>query len=88
MRFKFSYTLVCALVLAMSVAGAARAQIKYDPNNYDALASADSSETITPGTRITLQNWQQYKKFMPIGVQAMFSQAYPIRVGSGPEFTM
>ncbi|HEV3109980.1 MAG TPA: DUF1329 domain-containing protein [Candidatus Binataceae bacterium] len=87
MGSKFSYALACALLL-LSVAGAAQAQIKYDPANYDALASADSSDTIAPGTRITLQNWQQYKKFMPIGVQAMFSQSYPFRVGSGPEFTM
>jgi hypothetical protein len=52
------------------------------------MASADSADTITPGTHITLENWQQYKKFMPIGVQAMFSQSYPYTVGSGPEFTV
>ncbi|HTW88578.1 MAG TPA: DUF1329 domain-containing protein [Candidatus Binataceae bacterium] len=32
--------------------------------------------TIPPGTVITLQNWQQYKQFMPDGVQALFAGKY------------
>ena len=86
MKAKLYYVL-CAL-LAVGIATTAQAQIAYDKANYDALASATSSDPIPPGTRITLQNWQRYKKFMPIGVQAMFSQAYAFRVGSGPEFTV
>jgi hypothetical protein len=86
-RSKLSYVL-CGLLLAFGIGGSARAQIKFDQANYDAMASADSADTITPGTQITLQNWQKYKKFMPIGVQAMFSQSYPYKVGSGPEFTV
>ena len=88
MRNKLSYSLVCALLLGVSVAGIARAQMKFDPGAYTALADADSSDTIPVGTQITLQNWQQYKKFMPVGVQAMFSQKYPWRIGPGPEFAM
>jgi hypothetical protein len=75
-------------MLAVSAAGMAQAQIKFDPAAYTALASGDSSDTIPEGTRITLQNWQQYKKFMPIGMQAMFSQKYQWKIGSGPEFAM
>ncbi len=87
MGSRLSYAL-CALLLTVGIAASAQAQIAYDKANYDALASADSTDTIPPGTRITLQNWQSYKKFMPIGIQAMFSQAYPFRVGSGPEFAV
>jgi len=87
MRSKLSYAL-CGLLLAIGIVGAAQAQINYDPANYAAMVSADSSDTIPPGTQITLQNWQQYKKFMPVGIQAMFSQGYPFKVGSGPEFTI
>src|SRR5579885_612406 len=31
---------------------------------------------IPPGTVITLQNWQQYKQFMPDGMQALFAGTY------------
>ncbi len=88
MRLRLSWAFSCALLLALSAAGAAQAQIKWDEANYGAMAKADSTETIPPGTQITLQNWQQYKKFMPVGVQAMFNQQYAFRVGSGPEFTI
>lgn len=66
----------------------AKAQVTFDVANYKALADADSPETIPPGTRITLQNWQQYKKFMPIWVQAAFSGAYKWHVGAEPEYTI
>ena len=87
MRSRLSYVL-SGLVLAFGVAATAHAQINFDKANYGAMASADSSDTIPPGSRITIQNWQQYKKFMPIGIMAMFSQSYPYKIGSGPEFTM
>jgi uncharacterized protein DUF1329 len=66
----------------------AAAQITYDLANYRALADADSPETIPPGTKITPQNWQQYKKFMPIWVQAAFSGAYKWHVGTDPEYAV
>ncbi len=88
MRTKLSYALIGALA-ALTVAGAARAeQMKFDPAAYTALVAGDASQSIPEGTKITLQNWQQYKDFMPIGVQAMFSQKYQWRMGSGPDFTM
>ncbi len=88
MRLKLSYSLLAAAVLTFGIAGAAQAQMKYDPANYAAMVPADSTESIPPGTKITLQNWQQYRKFMPIGVQAMFSQQYPFRADSSPDFTI
>jgi Protein of unknown function (DUF1329) len=47
-------------------------QVPWDSKNYDQLISADSSETIPPGTTITMQNWQQYKKFMPFGLWVLW----------------
>ena len=79
---------LCVMLLTSGIGATARAQMAYDKSNYDALASVNSADTISPGTQITLQNWQHYRKFMPIGIQAMFSQAYAFRVGSGPEFTV
>ncbi len=48
------------MAILVCICGPAAAQINYDVANYKALADADSPETIAPGTRITLQNWQQY----------------------------
>jgi hypothetical protein len=79
---------VLSTVMVAFVCGLASAQITYDVANYQALADADSPETIAPGTRITVQNWQQYKKFIPIWIQAAFSGAYKWHVGSGPEYAM
>lgn len=35
--------------------------------------AAHSEDTIPVGTKITLQNWQQYKQFMPDGLAKMFA---------------
>jgi hypothetical protein len=45
------------------------------------LTSAPAQETdnlqgIPPGTKITMQNWQQYKQFMPDGMVALFEGKY------------
>src|SRR5580704_2679740 len=37
------------------------------------VSSAPALETIPVGTKITLQNWQQYKDFMPQGLQTILS---------------
>ncbi len=47
--------------------------VPWDPKNYDQLVPADSTETIAPGTKINMQNWQQYKKFMPYGLWVLWS---------------
>jgi hypothetical protein len=35
-----------------------------------------AANTIPPGTQITLQNWNQYKQFMPDGMVALFQGTY------------
>ncbi len=49
---------------------------------------ASSTETIPVGTKITVANWQQYKRFLPVGIQAALSGDYTFHAGSGPEYTM
>ncbi|HEV3109471.1 MAG TPA: DUF1329 domain-containing protein [Candidatus Binataceae bacterium] len=53
--------------------GIAAAQVSWSQPSYDSLAPADSSKTIPPGTRINAQNWQQYKDFMPVGMQGLWA---------------
>src|SRR5713101_861667 len=38
--------------------------------------SASSEEGLAPGTIINMQNWQQYKQYMPDGMQEMFKGTY------------
>jgi hypothetical protein len=38
--------------------------------------SAPSNSAISPGTRITMQNWQNFKQFMPDGMVALFEGRY------------
>jgi hypothetical protein len=35
-----------------------------------------AANTIPPGTQITMQNWNQYKQFMPDGMVALFQGTY------------
>jgi hypothetical protein len=38
--------------------------------------SASSEEDLAPGTVINMQNWQNYKQYMPDGMQEMFKGTY------------
>jgi hypothetical protein len=65
------------LLLLMSWSSLARAQaVLWDNGMYESLASADSPDSIPVGTKITMQNWQQYKKFMPVGLQQLWAQKF------------
>jgi hypothetical protein len=64
------------------------APVLFDPANYASLAKGDSEETITPDTQITLGNWQRYKRFLPFGVQVLYSGRHRWRVGSSPDFAI
>jgi hypothetical protein len=81
-------TVFTMAMLLVCLFGPAKAQLTYDVANYKALVDADSAETIPPGTKITLQNWRQYKNFMPMWVQAAFSGAYKWHVGADPAYTV
>lgn len=59
----------------------------FDSSNYSRLAGFDSP-AIAPGTKITLNNWQRYKQFMPFGLQQLYSQKFSWRVSNTPDFTV
>src|SRR5467141_1773531 len=40
------------------------------------MADTANQDTIPSGTKITMQNWQQYKQFMPVGMIAFFEGKY------------
>ena len=81
-------TVIVAIVVSWALAATASAQNKFDAQDYAALAAADSHATIAPGTRITLANWTEYRRFMPIGMQALFNGKYTWKIGPGPEYAM
>src|SRR5215472_10707103 len=65
-----------------------RAQVKFSTQQYAQLADESSSATIPVGTKVTVQNWQQYKQFMPMWIQGMYSQHYHFKMGDSPEYAL
>ncbi len=76
--------LAAALILP-TVPAAAQDLDTFNEKLIDEFVPANSPETIPAGTRITTANWQQYRKFMPISLQAFMSGKYFWKMGSGPE---
>jgi hypothetical protein len=83
----WGFAVVCGL--SWFLGSTALAQIvAYDPAAYRDLVAADSPETIPPGSQITLSNWQQYRRFMPPGLQALYAGHYVLKVDTQPDFTI
>jgi hypothetical protein len=86
---KRTMTLAClAAACLMLAASAASAQITWNEQNYRGLTDANSAGTVPPGTRITLNNWTQYRNFLPIGLWAALSGAYQYHVSADPEYAI
>jgi len=81
-------TVAILLCLQDPTRSEASAEFNYNVANYHAMADADSGKAIPPGTKITLQNWQKYRKFMALSLQAAYSGQYKWHVGPGPEYTI
>jgi hypothetical protein len=47
--------------------------------------AANGPDTVTPGTKITTANWQQYKPFLSDGLIALFSGQYSFKMPSDVE---
>jgi Protein of unknown function (DUF1329) len=76
-------------VLLLFLSGLARAApAVFDPANYRSLAPSGTSETIEPGTQITLGNWQRYKRFLPFEIQVLYSGQYLWHIGGAPDFAI
>ena len=53
------------------------AQASTDRSEIDQWIKASANEGDIPiGTKITTQNWQQYKNFLPLGMQKLFAGIY------------
>ena len=86
-RITFTRTMVIVAAVALSLG--ARAVGAQDIGTYDdkliaEMNPANSPDTIPVGTKITTANWQQYRKFMPISLQAFMSGKYFWKLGSDP----
>lgn len=65
--------IAAALIWICSSGIASAVYINWSEQSYGGLVPAGSASTIPPGTRITMQNWQHYKDFMPIGMQGLWA---------------
>ena len=74
---RLSFVLAAALAWGGSTA-IARADQSYDPPApmQEWLKETVNQGTLAPGTTINQSNWQQYKHFMPYGMQTLFEGKY------------
>ena len=82
--FKIGVILVAAFALLGGLAAAQNLDT-YDDKLIAQFNSADSPDSIPVGTKITSANWQQYRKFLTVSVQAFMSGNYFWKMGSGPD---
>jgi Protein of unknown function (DUF1329) len=86
-KFPFQFVLCLALlsfpfpVIAQTNKGSAAARPGTNTSHADVVdANADSlsdvGENIPAGTTITIKNWQQYRRFLPDGMVALFEGKY------------
>jgi hypothetical protein len=61
----------CLLAL-LFLGGLAAAQQPFDASVYTSMGGPQDS--IPVGTKITTQNWQQYERFMSLGMRSQLSQ--------------
>jgi hypothetical protein len=87
-RTRFCTIIALLLVIGAGATGASAAGVTYDPGIYNQMVEASSSATIPPGTVITLNNWRQYKQFMPLFLQVLFSGQYPIKFTAEPAYNI
>ena len=74
--------IVAAAVATLTAIASAQDLGTYDDKLIAQFNGADSTDTIPVGTKITAANWQQYRKFMTISLQAVMSGKYFWKMGS------
>lgn len=84
---QFGVTIAIALTLTWLVwSPRIGLAFSFDQQSYHALADADAGATIPPGTEITQTDWQRYKAFMPIWLQALYSRQYHWTLGNTRDY--
>jgi len=77
MKHMPTVALTSGVLLLFACLGVARAQDYQPPEESQQwLKATEHQGTITSGTKITMQNWQQYKQFMPPGMISLFEGKY------------
>jgi hypothetical protein len=81
---------IVAAALCLLLANGAMAQNLpgFSAEPYRALAEVSSSQTIPPGTKITPGNWQQYKQFMPLGLQLMYEGRFQWKISNSTDYVV
>jgi hypothetical protein len=86
-RATFLSTVAITALLAALVGTAAAQDLNtFNEKLIHDFADANSPDTVAPGTKFTTANWQQYRKFMPISLQAFMSGNYFWKMGTGPGY--
>jgi len=83
---RLAVAMAAVLVSTTTVVAQQVATDTFNRAAYDTIASANSSESIPDGTRITAQNWQQYQKFMSLALRAFFSGKYFFHIDDPSNF--
>jgi hypothetical protein len=73
-RLAVFVSLILYAVAASSLGIASQDTVPTTPDSVE--HSPPGADAITPGTIITMQNWQSYRRFMPDGMAAMFEGKY------------
>lgn len=78
MKMRKLAVLMAAALVWGAATSFARADETYDPPApmQQWLKDTANQGTLAPGTTITMSNWQQYKQFMPYGMQTLFEGKY------------
>jgi uncharacterized protein DUF1329 len=77
--------IVAAAVATLTAVASAQDLGTFDDKLIAQFNSADSTDSIPVGTKITTANWEQYRKFMTISLQAVMSGKYFWKMESGPD---
>jgi hypothetical protein len=71
----YRYALILVFLVAAGFASVAEAD-EVQSSMREWIDSTKNQGTIPPGTKITTQNWQQYKQYMPVGMIDFFQGTY------------
>jgi Protein of unknown function (DUF1329) len=78
------------LGLILCLLSAGRRQAAWAQSNFSGWNSptGDAASLPLPGTKITMQNWRQYRKYMPDGVRSLFEGKYAWKMPADVEISV
>jgi hypothetical protein len=73
-------------ILVLFFNATAHAQVVFDPKAYRDLSDASSNQSLPIGTKITLHNWTNYRRFIPVGFQIAQGGKYAMKIADGADY--